>query len=49
MTLELRRSPHAARRPHPAELATIRDMKKLLLIIALVVLATLATKKVRSV
>jgi hypothetical protein len=33
---------------HPTELATIRAMKKLLLLIALVVLATIAAKKVRS-
>jgi hypothetical protein len=49
MTLELRPRRHAACRLHPEELATIRAMKKLLLLIALVVLATLATKKVRSV
>jgi hypothetical protein len=33
---------------HPPEVATIRAMKKLLLLIALAVLATIATKKVRS-
>jgi hypothetical protein len=34
---------------HPREVATIAAMKKLLLLIALVVLATIAAKKVRSV
>jgi hypothetical protein len=33
---------------HPPGLATIPTMKKLLLLIALAVLATIATKKVRS-
>jgi hypothetical protein len=34
---------------HPTKLATILAMKKLLLLIALAVLATIAAKKVRSV